>query len=170
MGIVETDGSPARGPGTSRSSGAGWWVPTLVGTVAFWLVNLAISLTPVAAAYRAALSIAYVPMLVEAAAGGFVVAGAVAFLLTRIPERFPGGGPLRKALLLALVALVLLTMLLEVPAKMRSDVADSGHWLLVATAINAIRILALGASIGLVTRPRTTGRDRHHVVTRREAQ
>jgi hypothetical protein len=134
------------------------------------LANLAISLTPVAAAYRAALSIAYVPMLVEAAAGGLVVAGVVAFLVTRFPQRIPGGGPLRKALLLALVALVLLTVLLEVPAKMRSDVADSGHWLLVATAFNAIRILALGVSIGLAARMRTTNGDRHRLVTRRQAR
>jgi hypothetical protein len=137
--------------------------------VAFWLTNLIISLTAVAAAYRSALSIAYLPMLVEAAAGGFVLAGAVAFVLTRFPERVPGGGPLRKALLLALGALVLLTLLLEVPAKMRSGVADSGRWLLVATAFNTIRILALGLSIGVVTRARTTRRDRNHMVKTGEA-
>jgi hypothetical protein len=37
------------------------WVPALAGAAAFWLVNLAISLTPVAADYRAALSISYNP-------------------------------------------------------------------------------------------------------------
>jgi hypothetical protein len=137
--------------------------------VAFWLANLVISLTAVAAAYRSALSIAHVPMLVEAAAGGLVVAGAVAFVLTRFPERVPGGGPLRKALLLALGALVLLTVLLEVPAKMRSGVADSGRWLLVATAFNTIRILTLGLSIGVVTRARTTRRDRNQLAKTGEA-
>ncbi len=170
MDIVEVHRSHARGPGPTRSAGTTWWVPALAGAVAFWLANLVISMTPVAAAYRSALSIPYVPMLVEAGAGGLVVAGAVALLLTRFPERVPGGGPLRKALLLALGALVLLTVLLEVPAKMRSDVADPGHWLLVATVFNTIRILALGVSIGLVTRARTTRRDRHRPVARREAQ
>jgi len=40
------------------------------GALGFWLANFAISLTPLAADYRAALSIAYLPMLLEALAGG----------------------------------------------------------------------------------------------------
>ncbi|HEX2704374.1 MAG TPA: hypothetical protein VHM65_01340 [Candidatus Lustribacter sp.] len=134
------------------------------------MANLVISMTPVAAGYRSALSIPYLPMLLEAAAGGLVVAGAVAFLLVRYPQRVPGAGPLRKALLLGLGALVLLTVLVEVPSKLRSDLADPGHWLLVATVFNAIRILALGVTIGLVTRARRTRPDPHRPVTRRQAQ
>ena len=42
-----------------------------VGGLAFWLVNFAISRTPIAAEYRAALSISYFPMLIEALIGGF---------------------------------------------------------------------------------------------------
>ena len=38
------------------------------------MTNLAVSLTPVAADYRAALSISYVPMLVEAVIGGIAKA------------------------------------------------------------------------------------------------
>ena len=154
MDIVEVPPSGTRSPRPTRPAGTGWWVPALAGGAAFWLANLVISMTPVAAGYRSALSIPYLPMLVEAAVGGLVVAGAVAFLLARYPERFPGAGPLRKALLLGLGALVLLTVLVEVPSKLRSDVADPGHWLLVATVFNAIRILALGVTIGLVTRAR----------------
>jgi hypothetical protein len=131
------------------------------------LANLAISLTPVAADFRSALSTAYVPMLVEAAAGGLVVAGAVAFLLKRFVDHLPGHGPLGKALVLAAVALVLLTVFVGVPSKLRSDVADPGHWLLVETVINAIRILALGVAVGLVTRAQTTRQDRHRPVARK---
>ena len=134
------------------------------------MANLAISMTPLAAGYRSALSIPYLPMLVEAAIGGLVVAGAVAFMLVQYPQRVPGAGPLRKALLLGLGALVLLTVLVEVPSKLRSEVADPGHWLLVATVFNAIRILALGVTIGLLTRARRPRRDRHRPVTRREAK
>ena len=47
---------------------------TVVGGLAFWVANLAISLTPIAAEYRAALSIPYVPMLVEALVGGLLIA------------------------------------------------------------------------------------------------
>jgi hypothetical protein len=143
-------------------------VPALAGAVAFWLANLVISLTPVAADYRSALSIAYAPMLAEAAVGGLFVASGVALLLTRFADRVPGGGPVRRSLALAAMALVLLTVVLEVPSKLLTDVADRGHWLLLATVFNVIRVLALGLSIGLVTRARTTGRGHHAGVTRRE--
>ena len=149
---------------------SGWWVAALAGAAAFWLANLVISLTPVAAGYRSALSIAYVPMLVQAGAGGLLVAGVVALLLTRFPEHVPGRGPLAKALVLAVGALVVLTVCLEVPAKLRSGLAEPGHWLLVATAFNTIRILALGVTLGLVTRAHTTRQERHRAVTRGKAR
>ena len=167
MDSVEVQRSGARGPARVSSAAAGWWVLALAGAAAFWLANLAISLTPVAAEFRSARSIAYVPMLVEAAVGGLVVASAVAFLLTRFPGQVPGHSPLGKALVLAAVALVLLTVVVAAPSTVRSDVADPGHWLLVETAINAIRLLALGVAIGLVSRARTTRNDRRRPVARK---
>ncbi len=124
----------------------------MAGAVAFWSANLVISLTPIAAAYRSAMSIAYVPMLVEAAIGGLLLAIAVALVLVRYPRRFPGNQPLSRALWLSAAALVLLTVLVEVPSKLRSGVSDPGHWLLVATVFNVIRVLALGLAVGLVAR------------------
>ena len=167
MDSVEGQRSDARGPGRFRPAAAGWWVLALAGAAAFWLANLAISLTPVAAEFRSARSIAYVPMLVEAAAGGLVVAGAVALLLTRLPGQVPGHDPLGKALVLAAAALVLLTVFVALPSTLRSDVADPGHWLLVESGINAIRLLALGVAIGLVSRARTTRHDRRRPVARK---
>ncbi len=168
MDIVEVGTSQTRPPAPTRS-GKGWRVPALAGAAAFWLANLAISLTPVAAGYRRALSIPYLPMLVEAAVGGLVVAALVAFLLTRYPDRVPGHGPLGKGLALAVGVLVLLTLFLALPSVQGSKVADPGRWLLVGTAINAIRILALGVAIGLVTRARATRQQRRRQVTRRKA-
>ena len=170
MDSVEVQRSDARGPGRVRSAAAGWWVLTLAGAAAFWSANLAISLTPVAAEFRSARSISYVPMLVEAAAGGLVVAGAVAFLLTRFPGRVPGHDPLGKALALSAAALVLLTAFVGLPTALRSDVPDPGHWLMVETVINAIRLLALGVAIGLVARARATRHDRHHPEARKALQ
>ena len=46
---------------------------TIAGGLGFWVANFAISLTPIAAEYRAALSIAYLPMLLEALVGGLVI-------------------------------------------------------------------------------------------------
>ena len=158
--------SSTRSPVSTGSTG--WLVPALAGAAAFWLANLAISLTPFAAGYRSALSIPYLPMLGEAAAGGLCVAAVVASLLTRVPDRVPGHGPLGKAVALAVGALVLLTLFLGLPSLLRSQAADPGHWLLVGTAIDTIRFLALGVTIGLVTRARTTRQDRHRLVATRE--
>ena len=169
MDFIEMRTSPTRPPVPTRSPGTEWRVPALAGAAAFWLANLAISLTSVAAGYRRALSIPYVPMLAEAAVGGLVVAALVAFLLSRFPGRVPGHGPLGKALALAVGALVLLTVSLALPSVARSNVADPGRWLLVGTAINTIRFVALGVTIGLVTRARRTRQNRRRQVTRREA-
>lgn len=154
MDVVDVPPSDVGSQSPTRSGGGSWWVPALAGAAAFWLANFVISLTPVAAGYRSASSIAYLPMLVEAAVGGMVVAVAVAVPLVRYPQRIPGAGPLTKALRLGLCALVVLTVVVEVPSKLGSEVTDPGHWLLVATAFNTIRVLALAMAVGLVARGR----------------
>jgi hypothetical protein len=166
VGMVEPERSGAGARGPVSAPRTRWWVRVLAGAGAFWLVNLLISLTPIAADYRSALSIPYVPMLVEAAVGGLLVAGGLVFVLARFAEHVPGRDPLVKALVLAAVALVLATVLVEVPSKLPSDVTDPGRWLLVAAAINTLRLLALGVAIGLSSRPRTVRHDRHRQVTR----
>jgi len=147
--------SPSAGAGSATPTGSprsGWLRPAMAGAVAFWSANLVISWTPIAAAYRSAMSIAYVPMLVEAAIGGLLLASVVALVLLRYPRRLPGTGPLSRALWLSAAVLVLLTVFVEVPSKLRSGASDPGHWLLVATVFNVIRVLALGLAVGLVTR------------------
>ena len=133
----------------------------MAGAVAFWSANFVISLTPIAAEYRSALSIQYVPMLIQAAFGGLLIASVVAVVQVRYPERVPGTGPMSRALWLSAAALVLLTVFVEVPSKLGSGVADPGHWLLVATVFNVIRVLALGVAIGLVTRRQLAGARPH---------
>ncbi|HQR26938.1 MAG TPA: hypothetical protein PLP61_07865 [Nocardioides sp.] len=147
-----------------------WWLPTLAGAVTFWLVNLLISLTPIAADYRSAMSIPYRQMLVEAAVGGLLVASAVAYPLLRHPGKVPGRDVLTKGLVLGTGVLALLTVLVEVPSKLRADVADPGHWLVVATAFNALRVLALAIATALVVRARAHPHDDHHPQGRQEAE
>jgi hypothetical protein len=125
------------------------------------LANLAISATPAAAEYRHALSIHYVPMLVEAAVGGLVLGGLLTFVLLRHPSGIPGSSLLTKALLLGVVALALLTTGIEAPSKLTSGVADPARWLLVATVINLLRILVLAATVGLVADAGARRRSRH---------
>lgn len=167
MDVAEVPSSGPRSAKLERSPRGSWRRPAVAGAVAFWSANLVISWTPIAATYRSALSITYVPMLVEAAFGGLFIASLVAAVLVRYPQRVPGTGPLSGALWLSGAALVLLTVFVEVPSKLLSGVSDPGHWLLVATAFNVIRILALGVAIGLVTRQQPAGASPHSTGTER---
>lgn len=123
-------------------------VLALMGGAAFWLANFAISLTPIAAEYRAALSISYVPMLLEALAGGLVLGFGVSMALIRFADRVPGRNPLQKALLLSLAALAIATIVIELPAKMTAAIPDPVRYLVIGTVFNTIRILALGLIVG----------------------
>ena len=134
--------------------------PSVAGALAFWVVNLAISLTPIAADYRAALSIAYVPMLLEALLGGFLIALGVTYCLLRFHDTIPGRSPVLKAALLSLLALVLITMLLEVPAKFFTPTPHAIRYFLIGTTFNVLRILALGIVVG-----RLFGRSDPHLDT-----
>ena len=59
----------------------------IVGGLAFWVTNFAISRTPIAAEYRAALSISYLPMIVESLIGGLIVGFCVSYFLLRFFEK-----------------------------------------------------------------------------------
>ena len=166
MDVVKAAPTGAKKP--AKRTRAGWAALTVTGASAFWFANLLISLTPTAAAYRSALSIRYLPMLLQAAVGGLVLAGGVASILMRLGARVPGGGPVRRALFLALCALAIVTVAVEVPAKLAADTDEPGRWLLVATAINIIRVLALGLAVGLLARTRDIGLGPPRPVTTKE--
>lgn len=118
----------------------------------FWVANFAISLTPIAADYRAGVGIAYAPMLLEALAGGLVVGLCVSYCLVRFYGALPTSSPTGKALALSFVALVVLTALIEVPSKLLTPGADAVHLFLVAGSFNVLRIAALGLVIGWLYR------------------
>jgi hypothetical protein len=118
------------------------------GGVGFWLANFAISLTPLAAEYRAALNIPYVPMLVEALFGGLILG--FAHSLGPVASSITTKNPILASVLLSLVAFTVVTLLIEVPAKIFMPGGDSLRYFLIATPFNAVRILALGAVIGVL--------------------
>jgi hypothetical protein len=120
------------------------------GGLAFWLANLAISLTPLAAEYRAALSISYVPMLGEALVGGLILGCCVAYALVRRGARVPVKRPVLTAIVLSMVALTAVTLLIEVPAKFLTSLGDPVRYFLIGTLFNLVRILALGAVVGFL--------------------
>jgi len=121
---------------------------TLAGGVAFWAANFATSLLPVAAEYRAALSIAYLPMvLVESLIAGLVVGLLVSFFLLRLYDGLPTESPMLKATLLSFVALVVLTIV-NWAAGSAGGPSDASRYLLMGTLLNIPRFLALGIAVG----------------------
>lgn len=133
-------------------SSAGTWgkasVLTITGGAAFWAANFAISLTPIAAEYRAALAIPYLPMLLEAVLGGLIIGFCVSYPLLRFSEKMPTMSPVRTSILLSLIALILVTMLIEVPAKLLTPTSNAWRYFLIGGMFNVLRILALGVAIG----------------------
>jgi heme A synthase len=126
------------------------FVLAVTGALAFWVTNFAISRTPIAAEYRAALSISYLPMLLEALLGGLMIGSCVSFFLHRFFNKIPTQDPILKSLLLSFIVLIIVTVLLQAPASFSTTTNDILRYFLVGTLINVIRILALGISIGLL--------------------
>jgi hypothetical protein len=129
----------------------GTWGKTLVlaigGGLGFWVANFAISLTPIAAEYRAALSISYAPMLLEALLAGLIIGFCISYSLVRFFDRIPTRNTLLKAITLSFIVLVIVTMLIEVPAKLLSPTSDALRYFLIGAIFNGLRILALGVVI-----------------------
>ena len=124
-------------------------VPTLVGGLAFWLANFAISRTAIAADYRAAMSISYNPMLLESLIGGLVIGLWVSFPLQRFYDRIPGKKPILKSVLLSSLVLVIVTILLGGPSSFYAT-SNVLRYFIIGTVFNVIRITALGIAIGYV--------------------
>ena len=120
----------------------------IAGGSGFWLANFAISLTPIAAEYRAALSISYLPMLLEALVGGLTIGLCVSYCLLRFFDNIPTTNPILKSVILSCVALISVTMLIEVPAKLFTTTSAALHYFLIGAVFNVLRILALGVAIG----------------------
>ena len=117
---------------------------TVAGGVAFWIVDFAISLSPIAAEYMAAFSISSLPMaLVEALVGGLMIGCCVSYFLLRFFEKIPTQNPILKALILSFVALVIIEVL-----STFDNLSNAYVYLLIDTVMNIPRILALGIVIG----------------------
>lgn len=129
----------------------------IAGGLAFWVTNFAISLTPIAAEYRAALSIAYIPMLLEALLGGLIIGFCVSYCLLRFYDTIPTMSPVPKSVILSLIALTIVTILIEAPAKLLMPTSDAWRYFLIGALFNILRILALGVAIGYLYNKRNGG-------------
>ena len=117
---------------------------TVAGGLAFWVVDFAISLSPIAAEYKAAFSISYLPMaLVEALLGGLIIGCCVSYFLLRFFDKIPTKNPILKALILSFVAMVIIEVLSTLVNPNNASV-----YLLIDTGMNVPRFLALGIVVG----------------------
>ncbi len=119
----------------------------LAGGLAFWVVNFAISRTPIAAEYRAALSISYLPMLLEALLGGLMIGFCVSYILVRFFDKLPAKNPILKSMILSFIVLVLVTISIGGPSSFLAT-GNVLRYFLIGTMINVLRIPALGIAIG----------------------
>ena len=116
------------------------------GSAAFWITDFVMAVSPIAAAYKAVFSFSSLPVaLVEALAGGLVIAFVVSIVLLRFFERIPGKNPIIKALLLSFTAMAIIEVL-----STYVDPAHASIYLLLDTGMNVPRFLALGFVIGYV--------------------
>jgi hypothetical protein len=120
----------------------------IAGGLAFWVANFAISRTAIAAEYRAALSISYLPMLLESLVGGLIIGFCIGFVLLRFSDKIPTENPIMKSAILSLIALVFFTVVFQVPGTFLTATNDAMRYFLIGTMINVVRILALGLVIG----------------------
>jgi hypothetical protein len=138
---------------------------TIVGGAAFWVTNFAISLTPIAAEYRAALLISYLPMLIESLIGGLIIGFFVSYFLLRFFDKIPTKDPILKSVILSSVALIIVTILLEGPARFLTP-GDALRYFLIGAFFNVLRILALGIAIGFVYKKLDKGSNPSAIVSK----
>jgi len=116
----------------------------VAGGLAFWIVDFAISMSPIAAEYMAAFSISYLPLaLVEALVGGLIIACCVSYFLLRFFDKIPTKNPILKSVILSFVALVIIEAL-----STFGNPSNAYVYLLIDTGMNVPRFLALGIVIG----------------------
>jgi len=119
---------------------------TIGGGLAFWVTTIAISLTPIRAEFRAALSMSYVQsVLVEALLGGLIIGCFVSYFMLRFFDRIPTKNPIPKSVILSFVPYVINLILLGVAASRTSDAL---HIFLIGATLNVPTYFILGIVIG----------------------
>jgi hypothetical protein len=119
---------------------------TIGGGVVFWAITIAFSLLPIAAEFRAALSISYIQMvLVESLLGGMLIECCVSYFLLRFFDKIPTKNPILKSGILSFVALGIALIMVQVAASRTSDAL---HVFLIGAMLNVPRFLFPGIVIG----------------------
>ena len=119
----------------------------VVGGLAFFAITFAISLSPIAADYRAAESISNIQTVwAGGLLVGLIIAFGVSYFLLRFFDKIPAKNPILKSVILSFIAFVIAMILLEAPASFRTS--DALYYLLIGVIFNVPRFLFVGIVIG----------------------
>jgi len=119
---------------------------TIGGGVVFWAITFAFSLLPIAAVFRAALSISYIQMIfIESVLGGMIISCCISYIFLRFFDKIPTKNPILKSALLGFVALGIVSILVGVAASRTSDTLNI---FLIGVTLNIPRFLFVGTVIG----------------------
>jgi NhaP-type Na+/H+ or K+/H+ antiporter len=86
-------------------------------------------------------------MIVESLIGGLIIGFFVSYFLLRFFDNIPTKNPILKSVILSFIALIIVTILIEVPSSFFTT-GDVLHVFLIGAMFNVLRILALGIVIG----------------------
>jgi uncharacterized protein YacL len=86
-------------------------------------------------------------MIVESLIGGLIIGFFVSYSLLRFFDKIPTENPILKSAILSFIALIIVTILIEVPSSLLTA-SDVLRYFLIGAMFNALRILALGIVIG----------------------
>lgn len=146
---------------------------TVAGGLAFWATTIALSLLPIAADYRAALSLSYFQtVFVDALLAGLVIGCCISFVLLRFFAKIPTKNTILKSEILSIVVLVIALISVQVAAS-RLGPGEALHVFLIGAALNVPRFLVLGYVVGYLYRRlsgsatvvRTDAATNHHLAT-----
>jgi F0F1-type ATP synthase assembly protein I len=119
---------------------------TGAGGAAFWITDFVLSVSPIAAEYRAAFSISSLPLaLVQALVGGLVIGCCVSYFLLRFFDKIPTKKTIVKALILSFAAMFMIEILSTL-----GNPSNASVYLLIDTGMNVPRFLSLGIVIGYI--------------------
>ena len=121
---------------------------TIGGGVVFWVTTIVTSLLPIAAEYRAAFSNWSIQTVwVDSLFVGMIIGCFVSYFLLRFFDKIPTKNPILKSVILSFVALVIATILIDVPRSFHGS-SDALYYFLIGAMFNLTRFLFLGIVIG----------------------
>lgn len=124
---------------------------TIGGGIIFWIATFITSLLPIAAEYRAAFSNwSKETVWVGSIFAGVITGFGVSYFLLRFFDKIPTKNPVLKSVIVSLIALVIVTILLDVPQSIfgSSDVSNAWYYFLIGVSFNVVRFLLLGLIVG----------------------